>query len=110
MPDAVCLEPGVSDLSATRIHDIAVESFRMGNHGHLALCCALRVIDDHRLYFELGYPNVAAYAGAQFDMQRSEAYEALRVARALDALKAVRDAFAEGHVGWSKVKAITRIA
>ncbi len=99
-----------SPLSAERLHGIAVEAFRVGNRGRLALCDALRVLAETRLYFSLGYPSLAAYADTFFQLRRSEAFEHVRVARALTRLTALAEAFAEGLLGWSALKAITRVA
>ncbi len=102
--------PVPAPVSAERLHTLALEAFRIGNRGRISLCEALRVLAETRLYFELGYPSVAAYAGAFFQLRRSEAFEYVRVAKALVALTTLREAFAKGRVGWSAVKAITRVA
>jgi 5-methylcytosine-specific restriction endonuclease McrA len=97
-------------LSAHQLHDLAVEAFRIGNRGKLSLCDALRVLAETRLYFDLGFPGICAYAGAFFQLCRAETFEHVRVATALVELTELRDAFAEGRIGWSVLKAITRVA
>ena len=37
-------------LSAQGLHELAVQSFRVGNRGRLSLCEALRVLIETRLY------------------------------------------------------------
>ena len=53
-------------LSARRLHRLALHAFRTGNRGRLSLCGALRVLAETRLYLDLGYPSLAAYADAFF--------------------------------------------
>jgi 5-methylcytosine-specific restriction endonuclease McrA len=97
-------------LSAKRLHELALEAFRIGNRGRLSLCEALRVLNETRLYFDLGFPSLAAYADTFFHLRRAESFEHVRVAKALLELIQLRDAFARGRIGWSALKAITRVA
>jgi len=89
---------------------MAIESFRIGNRGRLSLCEALRVLGETRLYFDLGFPSLAAYAGAHFQLGRAETFEYVRVAQALVELTVLRREFAEGRMSWAAIKAITRVA
>ena len=98
------------ELSAKRLHGLALEAFRIGNRGRLSLCDALRILGESRLHLDLGYPSLAAYAGAFFHLRRSETFEHVRVSRALAELTELREAFACGRIGWSVVKAVTRAA
>ena len=92
-------------LSAQRLHELAVEAFRIGNRGRLSLCESLRVLSETRLFFDLGFPSVAAYADAFFQLRRADAYDYVRVANALLELTELRDAFARGGIGWSVLRA-----
>jgi hypothetical protein len=74
------------------------------------LCEALRVLAETCLYVELGFPGICAYAGAFFQLRRSETFEYVRVARRLVELTELREAFGQGRIGWSVLKAITRVA
>ena len=97
-------------MSGERLHAIAWESFRVGNRAKLTLCSVLRVFDETDLLSELGYPSIAAYGLKHFGMGRSETLECIRVARALDALVLIRDAFREGRISWSVLKELSRVA
>jgi len=97
-------------LSAQGLHELAIQAFRVGNRGRLSLCEALRALSETRLYFDLGFPSLAAYADAFFQLRRSETFEHVRVAKALVELTDLREAFGQGRVGWSALKAITRVA
>ncbi|HXV77462.1 MAG TPA: HNH endonuclease signature motif containing protein [Candidatus Polarisedimenticolaceae bacterium] len=97
-------------LSADGVHRLALEAFRIGNRGRLSLCEALRVLGETRLHLELGFPSVAAYADRFFQLRRAETFECVRVARALLELTELREAFGQGRIGWSVLKAVTRVA
>lgn len=97
-------------LSAQGLHKLAVQAFRVGNRGRLSLCEALRVLAETRLYVELGFPGICAYADVFFQLRRSETFEYVRVARRLVELTELREAFGRGRIGWSVLKAITRVA
>ena len=97
-------------LSAQGLHELAVQAFRTGNRGRLSLCEALRVLSETRLYYDLGFPSLPAYAGAFFQLRRAETFEYVRVSKALVDLTELREAFGQGRLGWSALKAITRVA
>ena len=97
-------------LSAERLHELAVQAFRTGNRGRLSLCEALRVLSETRLYYDLGFPSLPAYAGAFFQLRRAETFEYVRVSKALVELTDLREAFGQGRLGWSALKVITRVA
>jgi len=97
-------------LSAERLHALALEAFRIGNRGRLSLCETLRVLSETRLYLDLGFSGLAPYADAFFQLGRAEAFEYVRVATSLVELTELREAFGAGRIGWSVLKAITRVA
>ncbi len=109
-PAPVGAAPGPVALSAEGLHGLALEAFRIGNRGRLSLCEALRALAESGLHVELGFPSLPAYADTFFQLRRAEAFEYVRVARSLTQLTELRGAFAEGQIGWSAVKAITRVA
>jgi len=98
------------ELSARGLHELALEAFRVGNRGRLSLCDSLRALHETRLYFDLGFPSVAAYADTFFHLRRAESFEYVRVAKALVELTELREAFGRGEIGWTVLKAITRVA
>lgn len=98
------------ELSAQSLHELAVQAFRVGNRGRLSLCEALRGLSETRLYLDLGFPSLTAYADAFFHLRRSETFEYLRVARRVVELTELREAFGRGRIGWTPLKAITRVA
>jgi len=115
MPSRSSIAPSPSDacpvhLSAQALHELAVQAFRVGNRGRLSLCEALRALAETRLYFDLGFPSLSAYADTFFQLRRAETFEYVRVGRLLVELTELREAFGQGRIGWSALKAITRVA
>jgi len=97
-------------LSAQSLHELACQAFRVGNRGRMSLCEALRGLAETRLYLDLGFPSLAAYADTFFQLRRAETFEYVRVAKRLMELTELREAFGQGRIGWSVLKAITRVA
>ena len=97
-------------MSAKQVHLHAVEAHRVGNRGRLALAQALRIIQESHGYKDLGHSGVSAYADAAFGMCRSETYSMIKVARALDGLPRCLEAFAEGKISWTLLRAIAEVA
>ncbi|ANM31677.1 hypothetical protein ABI59_22140 [Acidobacteria bacterium Mor1] len=92
------------------LHELAIKGLRTGNRGRLALCEALRSLHESSGFLELGFSSVAGYAAARLHLRRTECYEHLRVSKALTELPELRRAFAEGGLGWTVLKAVTRVA
>ena len=59
-------------LSASGLHELALEAFRVGNRGRLSLCEVLRILSETRLYLDLGFSSVAAYADTFFQLGGAE--------------------------------------
>ena len=57
-----------------------------------------------------GYPTAAHWIADRLDMCVSTAREWIRVGKALEALPAMKGAFAEGEISYAKVKILTRVA
>jgi len=98
------------EVSAQQLHELACQAFRIGNRGRLSLCEALRVLSETRLYLELGFPSLPAYADTFFQLRRAETFEYVRVANRLVELTELREVFGQGRLSWNLLKAITRVA
>ena len=96
--------------TAERLHDTALRAFRLGNRGRLELCRSLRALHTSRQYLALGFPSIVAYSTRFFRFRRSQTYECVRVADALEKLPGCTEAFVAGAIDWSALKQITRVA
>ncbi|ANM29508.1 hypothetical protein ABI59_07805 [Acidobacteria bacterium Mor1] len=92
------------------LHGLALKALRVGNRGRLALCEAMRSLDESAGYLELGFSSIASYAESNLHLRRAECFEYLRVSRSLLQLPALKKSFARGRISWSVLKAVTRAA
>ncbi len=92
------------------LHGLALKALRVGNRGRLALCEAMRSLDESAGYLELGFSSIAAYAESNLHLRRAECFEYLRVSRSLLQLPGLKKSFARGRISWSVLKAVTRVA
>ena len=69
----------------------------------------LAEIDERRLWLELGYSSVIAYAAEASDIAAKKTYALLNIGRRLRELPVIRAAFDEGRIGWTKVRDILRL-
>jgi 5-methylcytosine-specific restriction endonuclease McrA len=66
--------------------------------------------DERRLFLKEGCASTAQFALLRFQIPPRRTREALRVARALEQLRLIDNAFARGRISWSAVREITRVA
>jgi hypothetical protein len=70
----------------------------------------LAEIQRRGLCRQLGQPSLLQYATESLGMSRSRAYDLLQLARDLERLPRLRDAMAEGRLGWTKARLVARVA
>ena len=69
----------------------------------------LSEIDERRIWRELGYSSVIAYASAVAGIAAKKAYALLNIGRGLKNYPVLRTAFDEGRIGWTKVRELMRL-
>lgn len=80
---------------------------------HAATCRLLELIrefDERRCWAEQGFRSCVEWLNFHCGLGPSAAREHLRVANALPELQKIRDTFADGRLGYSKVRGMTRVA
>ncbi len=85
-------------------------ALRGGEVCHRALAFYLHELRERRLFQAFGFSDVVGYAEQRLGMKKSKAYELLATGKSLAELPRLDQAFAEGGLGWSKVRRIARIA
>ena len=98
----------------------ATDAERLGNeiaelcgYIHAATCRLLELIrefDERRCWEEQGFRSCVEWLNFHCGLGPGAAREHLRVAHALPDLQRIRDAFADGRLSYSKVRAMTRVA
>jgi hypothetical protein len=97
-------------ISAKELHELLLTAHAGGNVSRRRFIDALRALHESRLYLQLGFPDIVAYADATFRIQRSQVFESLRVSKALVLLPRLAAAFERGELSWSLLAALTRVA
>lgn len=100
-------------LDAVPLEHLAAELTEFSAHLSAAECRWLLLVaefDRREAYLEWGCWNCAAWLAWQCGLAPRAARERVRVARALETLPLVTAEFAKGHLSYSKVRALTRIA
>ena len=83
---------------------------RMAGIGERGLGFYLLDLDRRGLFRKLGFSSTAQLALMRYQVPARKTRELLRVARALDDLPLIDDAFAAGSISWSAVREISRVA
>ncbi|HZR15111.1 MAG TPA: DUF222 domain-containing protein [Acidimicrobiia bacterium] len=105
--------PGVVEATAMPLERLEAEITQLAAHLDAARCRWLLLVAefDRRAGYETwGCRSCAQWLSWHCGVDERAARERVRVARALEELPAVRDAFASGRLSYSKVRALTRIA
>jgi hypothetical protein len=97
-------------ISAKELHELLLTAHAGGNVSRRRFIDALRALHESRLYLQLGFPDIVAYADATFRFQRTQVFEFLRVSKALVELPRLGAAFERGELSWSLLAALTRVA
>ncbi len=80
-------------ISADALHEMLLQAHVIGNQARRKFVEGLLAMQRSRLYLMLGFPSVAAYSEKSFGLPRSQSYEFLRVAEALESLPRLDEAF-----------------
>ncbi len=63
-----------------------------------------------KLYRELGYSSIHAYAEVELGFSANKTWQFMRLAEALEALPAVKASLAAGELSWTKARTLARVA
>ncbi len=108
--DSTTLLP-VSDVGdrARAIHDAALEAARGFRRAEAALIDALIEVDRERVYRDLGFASMYAYATQALGLSEAVACNAVTVAKKSREIPALRDEIASGSISISKARKITPV-
>ena len=109
----MCSGPETEPLSLPAAYSLGDEINELAAHIAAATCRWLQLIaqfDRGEGHLQFGFATCAEWLAWSCSISPATAREQVRVARALDELPRVRAAFARGHLTYSKVRAMSRIA
>ncbi len=104
-PTATCVS-----ISARELHELLLRMHAAANIAQRRFIDGLRAFSEQKLYLELGFPNITAYAERTFRFKKSQVYEFMRVSEALVTLPAIASAFEQGELSFSFTAELTRVA
>ncbi len=97
-------------ISARELHELLLRMHAAANIAQRRFIDGLRAFSEQKLYLELGFPNITAYAERTFRFKKSQVYEFMRVSEALVTLPAIASAFEQGELSFSFTAELTRVA
>ena len=74
-------------ISAEDIHKVLVRTHKLASKLRLRFLRALLTFDRMRLYVPLGFSGTVQYAERYFGHQKSQTYDTLKIAEALESLR-----------------------
>jgi len=86
------------------------EAGRFLGAGKRELGFYLREVKERKLYVQQGCSTFRQFVRLNTDLEPREANELVRVSEAMEELPAINNAFADGHLFWSAVRAMVRVA
>src|SRR5688572_8585416 len=102
----------ITDLSALTDDQVADEIHTMAGRiaaGEARLLELIAEYDRRGAWHGTGILSLAHWLSWKLGMGLKPAYERVRVARALEELPLIRDAYRAGRMSWSQVRAVTRV-
>lgn len=95
---------------ARALHEDLLQARRSHRQAEHRLATLLWALEVDRLYLALGYSSVSHYAEVVLDLMPRQSRDLVRIGRRLRALPRIEAAFAEGALGWTKVRELVRVA
>ena len=102
--------PFVSDQPAVRVHASLQRSLAIMDDAHQCAVLWFGEIMRRRLFRDLGCSTINQYALQELGFSKSRADDFIRLARQLENLPAVREAVANGELGYTKAREIVSVA
>ena len=97
-------------ISAEKLHQIILEAHQLGLRVKLREIKGLLAMERTGLYKKFAAGDIAQYGKMYLRMERSETYECLRVAKALEKLPLCEEAYDLNDVSWSALREIVRVS
>lgn len=98
------------DQSADHAHEALLRSLATMEEAHRCAVLWFGDIMKRRLFRVLGYGSMEQYARQELGFSKSRTWDFVRLARRLDELPAVRQAVADGELGYTKAREVVAVA
>ena len=99
-----------SDLPATRVDACLRQALKACDRARECAVLWFAEVQRRGLYRALGHPSLELYAVHDLGFSRNRYWQFKRLADDLDRLPVLREAVADGRVGWTKAQQVARVA
>jgi hypothetical protein len=100
----------IPDQPAAQVHASLHRSLKVMDEAHQCAVLWFGEVMRRRLFRDLGHSSINQYAIQELGFSKSRTDDFVRLARRLDHLPAVRDAVANGDLGYTKAREIVSVA
>ncbi len=97
--DVVTQMPDLTDEELDlKLEEAVIESEK----AEMLVCCYLAEVRERRLFERFGYANISDYAVARFGFKERKTHYLVRLGKRIKRLPKLREAMANGKIGWCK--------
>jgi len=97
--DVTTQMPDLTDEEVDRkLEEAVIESEK----AEMLVCCYLAEVRERRLFLDFGYANISDYAFARFGFKERKTHYLVRLGKRIQHLPKLREAMANGKIGWCK--------
>lgn len=100
----------VSRFTTTELDDELERTARTSETCEMLLCCYLAAMRERGGFREFGYSNIYDYANARFGFGPRKTRYLVALGRKIEALPQIREALANGKLGWTKAARVAAVA
>ncbi len=105
--DVVTRMPDLSDEELDlKLEEAVIDSEK----AEMLVCCYLSEVRERRLFVAFGYANISDYAFARFGFRARKTHYLVRLGQRIKRLPKLREAMANGKIGWCKASRIAAVA
>ena len=105
--DVVTQMPDLTDEEVDlKLEEAVIQSEK----SEMLVCCYLAEVRDRRLYIVFGYANISDYASARFAFNERKTQYLVRLGKRIKRLPKLRQAMADGKIGWCKARRLADVA
>ena len=97
--DVVTQMPDLTDEEVDRkLEEAVIQSEK----AEMLVCCYLAEVRERRLFVDFGYANISDYTFARFGFKERKTHYLVRLGKRIQHLPKLREAMANGKIGWCK--------
>ena len=100
----------ISELSNQELDLELEQTASLNEKTEMLLCCYLAAVRERRVFEAFGYPNIYDYAYERFGFGQRKTRYLVSLGQKIDRLPKIREALANGRLGWCKASRVASVA